>query len=73
ASTALPADLAVPGLLRAEVDGRRALLTVDGVTPALLADLRQRLQTNVLVDDLNLEEIFLELHSGTAAHPHTAR
>ena len=43
------------------------------MTPAVLADLRQRLQTNVFVDDLNLEEIFLELHSGTAAHPHTAR
>jgi len=73
ASADLPADLAVPGLLRAEVEGKRALLTVDGVTPALLADLRQRLHTNVFVDDLNLEEIFLELHSGTAAHPHTAR
>jgi len=58
----LPRDLRLPGALHATVSGSQAIVTVDGVDERLLADVRQRFSADVLVDDLNLEEIFLELH-----------
>ena len=63
----LPADLHLPGTLRQEVRGRQALVTVDGVDAALVAGVRERFAAEVVVDNLNLEEIFLELHDGEAA------
>ena len=63
----LPADLHLPGTLRQEVRGRQALVTVDGVDAALVAGIRDRFAAEVVVDNLNLEEIFLELHDGEAA------
>jgi ABC-2 type transport system ATP-binding protein len=58
----LPRDLRLPGTLHATVSGSQAVVTVDGVDERLLADVRERFSADVLVDDLNLEEIFLELH-----------
>lgn len=69
----LPADLHLPGTLRQEVRGRQALVTVDGVDAALVAGLRERFAAEVIVDNLNLEEIFLELHDGEAAATARAR
>jgi ABC-2 type transport system ATP-binding protein len=69
----LPVDLGMPGTLRQEVRGRQALVTVDGVDGALVAGLRERLAAEIVVDDLNLEEIFLELHDGEAAAMNRAR
>ena len=63
----LPADLHLPGTLRQEVRGRQALVTVDGVDAPLVAGVRERFAAEVIVDNLNLEEIFLELHDGEAA------
>ena len=63
----LPADLHLPGTLRQEVRGRQALVTIDGVDAALVAGVRERFAAEVVVDNLNLEEIFLELHDGEAA------
>ena len=63
----LPADLHLPGTLRQEVRGRQALVTVDGVDAPLVAGVRERFAAEVVVDNLNLEEIFLELHDGEAA------
>lgn len=63
----LPADLAIPGTLRAQVRGSQALVTVDGADAALVGSIRERFDADVNVDDLNLEEIFLELHDGEAA------
>ena len=63
----LPADLHLPGTLRQEVRGRQALVTVDGVDAALVSGVRERFAAEVVVDNLNLEEIFLELHDGEAA------
>jgi hypothetical protein len=37
-------------------------VTIDGVDERLIADVRERFAADVIVDDLNLEEIFLELH-----------
>ncbi len=58
-----PADFVVPGSLRTKVDGHSALAAVADVTPKLLDDLRQRWQADVRVEDLSLEEIFVELNS----------
>lgn len=63
----LPADLAIPGTLRTQVRGSQALVTVDGADAALVGSIRERFGADVNVDDLNLEEIFLELHDGEAA------
>ena len=67
AQTDLPADLRLPGALRQEIRGRQALVTIDGVDAGLVAGVRERFAAEVVVDDLNLEEIFLELHDGEAA------
>lgn len=67
AAAVLPADLGLPGTLRAEVRGPRALVTIDGVDAAMVASLRERFAAEVTVDDLNLEEIFLELHDAAPA------
>ncbi|MSR26411.1 MAG: ABC transporter ATP-binding protein [Planctomycetaceae bacterium] len=69
----LPADLHLPGTLRQEVHGRQALVTVDGVDAALVAGVRERFAAEVVVDNLNLEEIFLELHDREAAATNRAR
>ena len=69
----LPADLHLPGTLRQEVRGRQALVTIDGVDAALVAGVRERFAAEVVVDNLNLEEIFLELHDGEAAATSRAR
>jgi ABC-2 type transport system ATP-binding protein len=58
----LPRDLRLPGTLHATVSGSQAVVTIDGVDERLLADVRERFSADVVVDDLNLEEIFLELH-----------
>jgi ABC-2 type transport system ATP-binding protein len=59
----LPNDLLIPGSLRTTVDGRTALAAVTDVTPELLDNLRDLWQADVRVEDLNLEEIFVELNT----------
>ena len=59
----LPADFAIPGSLRTEVDGPNALAAVADVTPELIELLHRRWDADVRVEDLNLEEIFVELGS----------
>jgi ABC-2 type transport system ATP-binding protein len=58
----LPRDLNIPGLLRSEIDATEALLTVRGVTPDLIRELEAAYQGDIEVRDLNLEDIFIELH-----------
>jgi ABC-2 type transport system ATP-binding protein len=60
----LPSDFAVHGALRTKVEGRQALVAVADVDPDMLDALRDRWQADVAVEDLNLEEIFLEMHDG---------
>jgi ABC-2 type transport system ATP-binding protein len=69
----LPRDLRLPGALHATVSGSQAIVTVDGVDERLLTDVRERFAADVIVDDLNLEEIFLELHDGAPAAAATTR
>jgi hypothetical protein len=42
-------------------------VTLDEVSEPLIAGIRERLSADVVVDDLNLEEIFLELHDAESA------
>ena len=62
-SIALPADFAIPGSLRTEIEGHNALAAVADVTPELIELLHRRWDADVRVEDLNLEEIFVELGS----------
>jgi ABC-2 type transport system ATP-binding protein len=62
---ALPDRVDVPGLLRQRVEGRQALLTTRNMTPGLIEQIETQWQATVEVQDLNLEEIFLELHENS--------
>ena len=57
-----PADFAIPGALRTQVEGANALAAVADVTPELIDALRSQWRADVSVEDLNLEEIFVELN-----------
>ena len=57
----LPAEFAVPGALRQERNGQAAVVTVQDVSPEMVRNLEQRWSAAVDVEDLNLEDIFLEV------------
>ena len=59
---ALPSSFQVAGALRTEVQGHTALVAVPSVSAPLLAELESTWDAKVQVEDLNLEEIFVELH-----------
>ncbi len=61
APSALPVDLGVPGILRADVRGREALISVLSEGDRLARDLEERFDARVQVQDLNLEDIFVEM------------
>jgi ABC-2 type transport system ATP-binding protein len=60
----LPASFAVPGALRCEVTGAQATVSVANFDERLITDMRQTWDAEVSVHDLNLEEIFVEMHDG---------
>lgn len=64
ASEDLPRTFAVPGSLHCQVDGPVATVSVDRFDDQLVADLRDTWRAEVTVHDLNLEEIFVEMHNG---------
>ncbi len=57
-----PASFAVPGALRTQVSGQEALVAVANVDDELIDSLSTRWNAKVSVEDLSLEEIFLELN-----------
>lgn len=59
----LPRSFAVAGALRCEVDGQIATVSVDDFDERLADDLREQWHADVTVQDLNLEEIFVEMHA----------
>ena len=61
-ATDLPTDFTVRGALRTEVTGRQAVAAVSDLDDNLLEEVRGKWQAEVRVEDLNLEDIFLELH-----------
>lgn len=62
AESDLPRDFAVAGALRTEVDGPRALVAVSDLQPHQVEEIKTKWHADVSVEDLNLEDIFLELH-----------
>jgi len=63
----LPASFAVPGSLRCEVTGSSATVSVANFDEHLAAEMRTTWDADVAVHDLNLEEIFVEMHDGASA------
>jgi ABC-2 type transport system ATP-binding protein len=62
----LPTSFAVPGALRCEVAGASATVSVADFSDQLVADMEHTWDAEVAVHDLNLEEIFVEMHHGEA-------
>lgn len=58
----LPADFKVAGSLSCEHGEHDAIVTVRGFKVDITTQLKNRLNAEVVVEDLNLEEIFLELN-----------
>lgn len=58
----LPEAFGVAGAIDLEVEGRHATFTTPSYSLELVAELEQTWEAEVSVTDLNLEEIFVELH-----------
>ena len=58
----LPESFSVEGSLRTEVNGQTALAAMPHVSDRLLTSLADEWDAQIDVEDLNLEEIFVELH-----------
>jgi ABC-2 type transport system ATP-binding protein len=62
AAAPLPADFVIPGAVKSRIDGTEALVTVRDCTPASLHEAEERYGATISIEDLTLEDIFLELH-----------
>ena len=62
AATLLPNPLTLPNILRQRVQGTSATITVQHWQNTELTLLEEQLQAKIRVEQLNLEDIFLELH-----------
>jgi ABC-2 type transport system ATP-binding protein len=54
----------VPGAMRLRVEGNEALVSIHGASDEMLESIRKDYDASVRVEDLNLEDIFLEMHQG---------
>ena len=61
-TNSFPERFELPGLLSQRIDGKQALLTTRVWSPQLVEQIESEWHAKVQVQDLNLEEIFLELH-----------
>jgi ABC-2 type transport system ATP-binding protein len=59
----LPDRFDLPGVLHQRVVGNDALLSVESYSPAMKQQIETELGASVEVQDLNLEDIFVELHA----------
>lgn len=57
----LPPEFAVPGALRTSREGSQALVSVNAACPELVESIERRWSAAVEVEDLSLEDIFLEV------------
>lgn len=64
AGAEFPAELGLSGVLRWEPCGSSGVLTVSNFTESLPEELRLKWGADVVVEDLNLEEIFVAYHEG---------
>jgi ABC-2 type transport system ATP-binding protein len=62
ANNPLPPTFAVPGAIQLKVEGNEALVSVRDASPQVVEEIRKTYAATVGVQDLNLEDIFLELH-----------
>jgi ABC-2 type transport system ATP-binding protein len=62
AAAPLPQNFAVPGALSMRVDGSQAMVATRDVTPKVISELCNQWQADVQIEDLSLEDIFLEMH-----------
>ena len=62
-SVPLSRDIPMDGVLNCELSQYEAVLSVRGFNAGTKSQLEQRLNAKIEVEDLNLEEIFLELHA----------
>jgi len=62
ADSELPTSFGVANSLRTEVSGKHAMVAVKEVGDTIVEELESRWQASVTVEDLSLEEIFLEMH-----------
>jgi ABC-2 type transport system ATP-binding protein len=58
----LPERFDLPGILTQRIEGTQALVTTRSISAELVEQIESRWHATVEVQDLNLEEIFLELH-----------
>lgn len=58
----LPDTLPVPNIISGRIDGNRAVVTVDGFEEKNISELEHRLSAEVTVENLNLEDIFMEMN-----------
>ena len=66
ASVPLASEFNVPGAVWIRIEGNEALVSVRDASPQLLDEIRQRHGASVRVEDLNLEDIFLEVQNAEA-------
>jgi ABC-2 type transport system ATP-binding protein len=59
--TPLPTEFSVPGALRYARNGSEALVSVPNASPELIQEIEHRWKVAVDVEDLSLEDIFLEV------------
>lgn len=57
----LPKDFSVSGALNLTTSGKEAIVTMPNVSQDLIDQLKQKWDCEISIEDLNLEEIFLEL------------
>jgi ABC-2 type transport system ATP-binding protein len=58
------ASFNVPGAMRLRVEGNEALVAVRGASSEVVEGIKRDYDASVRVEDLNLEDIFLEMHQG---------
>jgi ABC-2 type transport system ATP-binding protein len=57
----LPLSFSIPGVLHSTVTGNSAMVSLARCSDELVGDIEKQLSATVTVEDLNLEEIFLEM------------
>ncbi|HZZ26500.1 MAG TPA: ABC transporter ATP-binding protein [Pirellulales bacterium] len=62
AAAPLPSSFVVPGALSTRIDGHHAMVATRDLSPELISALCHQWKADVQIEDLSLEEIFLEMH-----------
>jgi ABC-2 type transport system ATP-binding protein len=62
AAAPLPRNFSVPGALSARIDGGHAMVATRDMSPEVISALCNQWKAEVQIEDLSLEEIFLEMH-----------